>query len=46
MGATFSIRPAGEDDRDAVWRIAEPVIRAGETYTQPRDISREAALSY
>ena len=46
MDATFSIRPAGEDDRDAIWTIADPVLRAGETYTQPRDISREAALSY
>lgn len=40
------IRPAGPDDRDAIWTILEPVFRAGETYTQPRDISRSDALDY
>lgn len=42
----FSIRAAVPDDDDAIWRILEPVIRAGETYTLPRDMSREAALAY
>src|SRR5262249_23099028 len=40
------IRPARADDQDAVWAILEPVFRAGETYTQPRDISRDDALAY
>jgi ribosomal protein S18 acetylase RimI-like enzyme len=40
------IRPAKEDDVDAVWRILAPIIRAGETYALPRDMSREAALAY
>ncbi|HTP76319.1 MAG TPA: GNAT family N-acetyltransferase [Rhizomicrobium sp.] len=40
------IRPATRDDDDAIWRILEPTLRAGETYPQPRDISREAALAY
>lgn len=40
------IRSAQAQDRDAVWAILEPVIRAGETYTQPRDIARDAALAY
>jgi len=40
------IRPAGTDDRDAIWAILEPVFRAGETYTQPHDISRGDALDY
>jgi GNAT superfamily N-acetyltransferase len=40
------IRSAQTKDRDAVWAIIEPVVRAGETYTQPRDISRDAALAY
>lgn len=40
------VRPAGERDREAVWRIMEPVIRAGETYALPRDMGREAALAY
>jgi ribosomal protein S18 acetylase RimI-like enzyme len=33
-------------DADSVWAILEPVIRAGETYTLPRDMSREDALDY
>jgi ribosomal protein S18 acetylase RimI-like enzyme len=42
----LTIRPARIEDRDTVWRILEPVLRAGETYTLPTDISREAALAY
>src|SRR5215471_15232780 len=33
-------------DADAVWAILEPVIRAGETYTLPRDMNRESALAF
>jgi len=33
-------------DSDSVWAILEPTIRAGETYTLPRDMSREDALDY
>jgi ribosomal protein S18 acetylase RimI-like enzyme len=40
------IRPALSADADAIWDILEPVIRAGETYALPRDMSREAALAY
>lgn len=40
------IRAATPDDYDPIWRIFEPVIRAGDTYTRPRDASREDALSY
>lgn len=40
------IRAFESRDRDAVWAILEPVIRAGETYTLDRDMSREAALAY
>jgi ribosomal protein S18 acetylase RimI-like enzyme len=40
------IRPARVDDRDSIWVILEPVLRAGETYTLPRDISRDEALAY
>jgi ribosomal protein S18 acetylase RimI-like enzyme len=40
------IRARAFDDDDAIWRILEPVIRAGETYPLPRDMSREAALAY
>jgi ribosomal protein S18 acetylase RimI-like enzyme len=42
----MSIRAASELDYDAIWAILEPVIRAGETYSLPRDMSREAALAY
>jgi ribosomal protein S18 acetylase RimI-like enzyme len=40
------IRPASELDYDAIWAILEPVIRAGETYTLQRDMSRDSALAY
>jgi ribosomal protein S18 acetylase RimI-like enzyme len=42
----LTIREATEDDGDAVWRILEPVIRAGETYTLPREMTRQEALSF
>ena len=42
----LQIRLAGVSDHDAIWGILEPVLRAGETYTQPRDISRGEALAY
>ena len=38
------IREAGDGDREAVWGILEPVIRAGETYTLARERSREGGL--
>ena len=40
------LRPATDADRDAIWRILEPTIRAGETYPCPRDMSRADALAY
>ena len=40
------VREAVEEDADAIWAILEPIIRAGETYTQPRDMSREDALAF
>jgi L-amino acid N-acyltransferase YncA len=40
------IRSATDEDHDAIWAIFEPVIRAGETYTQPRDAPREVGLAY
>lgn len=42
----LEIRPAGAEDADAVWAILEPAIRAGETYTLPRDGERAAMLAY
>jgi ribosomal protein S18 acetylase RimI-like enzyme len=40
------IRSARLGDREGIWAILEPVLRAGETYTLPRDISRDDALAY
>jgi ribosomal protein S18 acetylase RimI-like enzyme len=40
------IRRAEERDRPAIWRIVEPVIREGCTYTLPLDASEEEALRY
>lgn len=42
----MTIRPAHANDNDAIWKILEPVIRAGETYTLPQDMPREEALAY
>lgn len=40
------VRPAEDRDSDAIWRILGPIIRAGETYTLPSDMSRDDALAY
>ena len=42
----MQIRPASEEDSDAIWSIIAPVIRAGETYTLDPGMSREDALAY
>jgi L-amino acid N-acyltransferase YncA len=42
----MTIRPAGSADANAIWAILEPTIRAGETYTLPRDMERDDALRY
>ncbi len=42
----LTIRSAGPNDEDAIWAILEPVIRAGETYTLPREMSRAEAIAY
>jgi ribosomal protein S18 acetylase RimI-like enzyme len=42
----LTIHPATESDRDVIWKILEPMIRAGETYTLPRDMSKQEALEY
>lgn len=41
-----NIRPAEVSDADAIWSILEPIIRAGEAYTLPREMAREQALDY
>jgi ribosomal protein S18 acetylase RimI-like enzyme len=42
----FAIRSAGGEDRDAIWSIIEPIIRAGDVYTLPHRMAREDALAY
>jgi ribosomal protein S18 acetylase RimI-like enzyme len=42
----IAVRAAGISDAAAIWEILEPTIRAGETYTLPRDMTREQALAY
>jgi len=43
---SVSIRAATPGDDAAIWAMLRPVIEAGETYTFPRDISRDAAMAY
>jgi L-amino acid N-acyltransferase YncA len=40
------IRAATADDADAIWAVMQPIIRAGETYTQPRDMDKQSALAF
>lgn len=40
------IRPATDADADAMGAILEPIIRAGETYALPRDMSCGDALRF
>lgn len=42
----MTIQPASAADHDAVWSILEPMIRAGETYPLPREMTRDQALAY
>lgn len=40
-----AIRPAGEHDLEAIWRIFRAVVAAGDTYAFPPDIGRADALA-
>lgn len=42
----MNVRPVTPADHDAIWRILEPMLMAGETYALPRDWSRAEALAY
>ncbi|MPZ59054.1 MAG: GNAT family N-acetyltransferase [Rhizobiales bacterium] len=42
----LTIRPALAADSESIWAVLEPIIRAGETYPLPRDMSRAEALAY
>ena len=40
------IRPVLPTDADALWRVLEPTIAAGETYALPADMTRDQALAF
>jgi ribosomal protein S18 acetylase RimI-like enzyme len=40
------IRAASPNDRESIWAILEPVVRAGQTYALPTDMFRDEALAY
>ena len=42
----MAIRAARDRDVETVWRILEPMIRRGDSYALPRDMSKEEALAY
>jgi len=46
MQSSAGVRAAERGDAEAIWRILEPTIRAGETYAFDRDWSRGDALKY
>jgi ribosomal protein S18 acetylase RimI-like enzyme len=40
------IRAARKEDRDGIWQVLEPTIRAGDTYPLPRDMNKAEAIAY
>ena len=40
------VRLARPDDQEAIWRVIEPTIRAGQTYPLASDMSKADALAY
>ena len=42
----MKIRPATSRDADEIWNIIAPLIRGGDVYALPLDMSREDALAY
>ena len=42
----LTIRPAGDDDRDAIWQIFHAVVSTADTYAYPADTPREQALAW
>ena len=46
VSPSMLIREATRDDDEAIWRVIEPMIREGETYPLPRDMTRAAALAH
>jgi ribosomal protein S18 acetylase RimI-like enzyme len=46
MNDGIAIRSAARQDDEGIWQVLEPALRAGETYTLPREMSRQDALAY
>src|SRR5262245_42093600 len=46
MARTVIVRAAGPSDDEAIWRVMEPIIRAGETYPLASDMTKADALAY
>lgn len=44
MSNGIVIRGTTRKDDEAIWQIVEPVLREGETYTLPREMTRSEAL--
>ncbi len=42
----ITIRIARSEDQESIWNIIKPVIRAGETYSLPNNLTRSEALDY
>jgi len=42
----MQIRSYRPEDRPAVWQILEPMLRAGETYALPQDMTEAEALAF
>jgi ribosomal protein S18 acetylase RimI-like enzyme len=42
----LAIRVATEQDKESIWAILEPMIRRGQSYTLPRNMSRDQALEF
>jgi L-amino acid N-acyltransferase YncA len=42
----LTIRAAKAGDSASIWKILEPILAAGETYTLPREMNRDEALAY
>lgn len=40
------VRAAVDADTPFIWKILEPIIRAGDTYALPRGLTRDDALAY
>ena len=40
------VRAAVDADSPSIWKILEPIIRAGDTYALPRELTRSDALAY